>query len=162
MNKPSNRYSPLLWAALLLTLALSGCGEGGAGAASDGAGGLIPWQTQFTLAQQQARTQHKPLFLDFGADWCPPCQEMKKHVFTNPRVASLIAHRFIPVRVDLTDNQAPGVIALAQRFHINPIPALIVVDAQGREIARQEGYLDPRDLVAWLQQYAPPATQPAS
>ena len=45
----------------------------------------IDWHTgTIEKAFKLAKEQNKHLFLYWGAVWCPPCNHIKKKVFTNP------------------------------------------------------------------------------
>ncbi len=43
--------------------------------------------------------EHKPVFLYWGAVWCPPCNEIKSEVFSKTRFDELM-EPFIPVYLD--------------------------------------------------------------
>ena len=76
-----------------------------------------------------------PALLDFHADWCGPCRQMR------PVVDALTAKRF-PVRsIDIDDHAD-----LAERYRIEAVPTFVVVDRDGRELARREGLQSALDL----------------
>src|SRR5208282_5625954 len=50
---------------------------------------------------QAAKSQHKPIVIDFSADWCVPCREMERTTFIDPAVVRE-ATGFIRLRANLT------------------------------------------------------------
>jgi thiol-disulfide isomerase/thioredoxin len=76
-----------------------------------------------------------PAILDFHAEWCPPCKQMR------PRVELLSKNNY-PVRsIDVDEHPE-----LAERYRIEGVPTFVVVDAEGKEIAREEGLIEAREL----------------
>ncbi|HEX8201440.1 MAG TPA: thioredoxin domain-containing protein, partial [Isosphaeraceae bacterium] len=71
----------------------------------------------------------RPVLLDFHAAWCGPCQKMR------PEVEALVQKHY-PVRSIDIDADAE----LARRYDVTSVPTFIVVDPQGRSLARTEGY----------------------
>ena len=86
----------------------------------------------------------KPLVVVMSATWCPPCQAMKKEVWTDSSVESWIAANAKAIYVDV-DQQG----AAAQACNVSGIPAIIVFKG-GREVSRQVGYMDAGQLIGWL------------
>ena len=79
--------------------------------------------------------------LDFHAEWCPPCKQMR------PEVAKLRAQG-VPVRsVDI--DAEPD---LAARYKVTGVPAFVVVDPDGKSLARTEGYQPAAKLAAFYHQ----------
>jgi thiol:disulfide interchange protein len=83
------------------------------------------------------------------ADWCIPCQRLKRGPLSDEQVAEVIRRTCEPVYLDVSDTSEPAVVELASRLGVGPIPALILLE-NGREIGRHEGYLSSESLLAWL------------
>jgi protein disulfide-isomerase len=62
-----------------------------------------------------ARTQNKPVFLYWGAKWCPPCHELKATVFSRPDFIEKLT-LFIPVYLDGDD---PGAQKWGDKFGVS-------------------------------------------
>ena len=109
-----------------------------------------PWVQDFSTAQSQATSSGKPLFLNFTADWCPPCQEMKKKTFPDPAVQQFLVDRFVVVKIDLTNpNEAQN--ALSEQYGVQFIPTYIIASANGKPIANRSGFVPTPEFLAWLQ-----------
>jgi thioredoxin-related protein len=85
----------------------------------------------FKLAKQE----DKPIFLYWGAVWCPPCQEIKQTVFKSRRFISL-SDSFVPIYLDGDTARAQ---TAGERFGVKGYPTMIVFSAAGQEITRIPG-----------------------
>ncbi len=134
-------------AMLMLTLALfslTACDRGGSSAHDP-----TPWVNDFAVAKATAVQQGKPMLLNFTADWCPPCQDMKKRTLPDVRVQQLLSEKYVPVKVDLT-NPGPAQNALAEHYGVNGIPSYLIANSQGEVISQQVGFVAADDFVGWL------------
>ncbi len=123
---------------------------------------LDGWQPGLDAGMAEAEAQGRPMLLMFTADWCGPCQTLKKDVIQTPEVRAAIDAGFVPVVVDLTDQSSnnPGVAAV-QRYGVRGIPMLVLTDARGRPLPGTIAYPDfahspprfsqsPEGFLAWL------------
>ncbi|MFW6059407.1 MAG: thioredoxin family protein [Phycisphaeraceae bacterium] len=117
----------------------------------------VDWRHDFQAGVDAASAADKPLLLYFGADWCPPCLELRARVFSQDHVADTIEQRFVPVKIDLTDPNATQQ-QLAQRYEAQYIPLLVIADAEGTPLTRYNGGLSADNLLQWLDQGAPSAS----
>ena len=97
-----------------------------------------------------AKLQHKPVLLDFYADWCVACKELDEHTFANPQVQAKLKD-FVLLRVDMTANNAND-RALMKRYGVIAPPTLIFFDAKGREFKSNQvvGNMAPADFLKRL------------
>ena len=105
---------------------------------------LVPWQSDLPAAQAQAKVSNKPVLAYFTAEWCGPCQEMRRRVFSDRSVADA-AERVIPVRIDV-DKQP----ALARQFNIEAMPTFMLLDADGKPLRSETGGMEAAEFVQWL------------
>jgi thiol:disulfide interchange protein len=107
--------------------------------------GIIPWRSDFESARQAAIDAHKPLFVDFRASWCGPCQEMDETTWSDQKVAAALGD-YVPVSVDVDSDPA-----IAQRYQINNLPAVVIIDPATGNIGRGlVGAANPREFLEWL------------
>ena len=114
-----------------------------------------------SAALQKARTEGKPLLVDFEADWCTVCKRWDYHVYNDQEVAGLLS-RFVLLKIN-SDFSFTGDL---QRFggtnppylvfldaDANPLLTFPFVDEHGQEIRQTKGlnhFQCPLDFVATL------------
>lgn len=109
----------------------------------------IAWRTDLDAALAEARSANKRVLVDFSADWCPPCQTMKHDVWPHPRVAEAISAGYVPVLVD-----ADRDTVLADRYQVSSIPTILLLDADGRVVKRNNGFLPRAGMLRFLNETA--------
>jgi len=70
-------------------------------------------------------------------------------VYSDPSVIDFISQQFTPVRAHVREN-ADAFKQLGQRFNVQWTPTILVVDADGQERHRIEGFLPADDVLAQL------------
>jgi thioredoxin-related protein len=101
----------------------------------------VPIETALANGKQAG----KPTLLFFTASWCPPCKQMKKQVLPQEAIANTIRDQFVGVYVDI-DNRA----ADAQSYGITGVPTFIIMDKDGKEIARTSGGMPASEFQQFL------------
>lgn len=95
--------------------------------------GELGWfEGDAAAAFAQARKLAKPLFLYWGASWCPPCNRIKSTIFARDDFAEL-AKSFVALHID---GDATGAQQLAAQYKLRSYPTLVVFAADGTEITR--------------------------
>ncbi len=110
-----------------------------AGAAIDSAADGIAWYPG-TPAQAlaQAAREKKPVLLYWTAAWCPPCHELKAHVFSRPEVIAR-SRSFVAVYLD---GDTDGAQKLGETWHVLGYPTAVVLRPDGTELTRVGGGMD--------------------
>jgi len=126
---------------ILLTAAVLG-----ALSAPSRAADAIAWQPWSDAAFAQARREHKFVIMDLEAVWCHWCHVMDGTTYRDPKVIALMGSRYVAVRVD--QDARPD---LSNRYEDYGWPATIVFAADGSEIVRRRGYLNPGEMASMLQ-----------
>jgi thioredoxin-like negative regulator of GroEL len=94
----------------------------------------------------RARAEHKPLFLYWGASWCPPCNQVKATLFKRLDFIER-SSQFVPVYVD---GDQPDGQKLGDRFRVRGYPTMILFSSDGSEITRLPGEIDPQQYLQVL------------
>jgi thioredoxin-related protein len=89
----------------------------------------------FALAKQTG----KPVFLYWGAVWCPPCNQVQATLFSRADFVER-SRAFLPVYVD---GDKPGAQKVASRFKVSGYPTMILFKPDGSEVTRLPGEVDP-------------------
>ncbi len=86
----------------------------------------------------KARAENKPVFLYWGAVWCPPCNQIKATVFNRPDFVER-SKGFVPVYLD---GDTPGAQKLGTQFKVRGYPTTILFKPDGTELTRLPGEVD--------------------
>jgi len=137
----------LVWALALLVGAaaggrdplspLAGLASGGGSGVSSRAPGPA-YHPVHSVAELQkalatAVTAHRPVMVDFYADWCTSCLEMEHTTFRDKTVRAALA-RMQVLRADVTAD-TPSSRALLKRFGLYGPPAYLFYDARGKALS---------------------------
>ena len=87
-----------------------------------------------------AKAESKPVFVYWGAKWCPPCNQVKATLFNRQDFIER-SRAFVPVYVD---GDSPGAQKLGARFKVSGYPTMLLFNPQGTELTRLPGEVDPQ------------------
>jgi thiol-disulfide isomerase/thioredoxin len=85
-----------------------------------------------------AKAAGKPVFLYWGAEWCPPCAQIKTTIFARREFQDR-SKLFVPVYLD---GDTPGAQKHGERFGVVGYPTMILFKPDGTEITRLPGGVD--------------------
>jgi hypothetical protein len=99
----------------------------------------IEWfEGGFDAALEAARAAGRPLFLYWGAAWCPPCNRVKHEIFGREefpaKLQSMVAMQL--------DGDSPNAQAMAARLKLRSYPTMVMYRPDGSEITRLPCELD--------------------
>ncbi len=98
-----------------------------------------------------AESQHKPIVIDFSADWCVPCREMERTTFIDPAVVREAAG-FVRLRANLTAENSANQ-AIIKEFGVEGVPTTVFIDAQGTIRKHRVGYIGPAEFLKDLHDF---------
>jgi len=133
MRKP---ILPLVLASLLATGLFASASDENA----------IQWQPWSNEAFTQAKTEHKLVMMDLEAVWCHWCHVMDEKTYHDPRVIKELQRHYIALKVD--QDSRPD---LSNRYQDYGWPATIFFAADGTELVKRSGYIEPDDMIRLLE-----------
>ena len=109
--------------------------------------GELKWLTDLPAAQAQAKAENKMVLLDFtGSDWCGWCIKFKGEALDTTEFKDYAAKNLVLVEVDFprkkpqSDEVKKANEALSKKFKADGFPTFVVLNKDGAEIGRQDGY----------------------
>lgn len=98
----------------------------------------LQWQPDLQSAYAISSRENKPMLLVFGAEWCGWCKKLEKSTLENPQMAKYINETFVPVHIDVDENQR-----IAEILEVESLPCTIVLSPQADLLGRFEGFAKP-------------------
>jgi thiol-disulfide isomerase/thioredoxin len=86
----------------------------------------------------EAVAADKPVLLYWGAEWCPPCHQLKVTIFKERNFIDR-SRLFVPVYLD---GDTASAQKYAERFGVVGYPTMVVLSPQAKEITRIAGGID--------------------
>ena len=105
------------------------------------------WQHDYSKAQEEAKTNHKLLFLNFtGSDWCGWCIKLDKDIFSQPKFKDYAHDNLVLVELDFPRRKSLPVeekkqnVHLAQQYEVLGFPTIVVLNSNGQKVWQFDGY----------------------
>ncbi len=111
------------------------------------------WQPYTPTAYEQSISAHKPVVLDFYADWCIPCKELDEQTFSDPQIRQLLS-KTTALKVNLTTDSNAFARELKAKYSVKGVPTVIFIDGQGaeRQNLRLTGFEPANKFIQRIQQ----------
>ena len=99
----------------------------------------VKWEKDFPAAIERARSEGKPVLVNFYADWCVWCKRLESTTLRDAKVASVLQNKVVPLSLNVEGDGKE----LSNEYEVDGLPTIIVLDAAGRELGRIPGYMPP-------------------
>ena len=117
------------------------------------------WLTNYQQALAQATKEKKDVLIEFaGSDWCVPCMQMEKDVFSQREFIEFAKNNLVLLKLDfprrkkLPPEEKEQNQKLGEQFTIEGFPTYVLVNPTGKELKRQIGYVEggPKKFIEWV------------
>jgi uncharacterized protein YyaL (SSP411 family) len=99
---------------------------------------VVAWNDMTPAVFARAKAEHKLVVLDGAAEWCHWCHVMDATTYHDPSVVAVLREKFIAVKVDI--DARPDI---EERYGDWGWPATVLFSAEGDEIGKFKGYIEP-------------------
>jgi thioredoxin-related protein len=105
------------------------------------------WLNDYKKAQEEAKTSHKLLLLNFtGSDWCGWCIKFDREVLSQSPFKDYARNNLVLVELDFprAKSQSPELRKqnrdLAQQYEVAGFPTIVVLNSDGQKVWQYDGY----------------------
>jgi protein disulfide-isomerase len=118
------------------------------------------WLHDYGKAQEEAKTNHKLLFLNFtGSDWCGWCIKFDRDVLSQPQFKNYAHDNLVLVELDFPRRKSLPIEEtkqnrqLAQQYEVLGFPTIVVLNSSGQKVWQFDGYFSggPEAFIEQLQ-----------
>jgi thioredoxin-related protein len=110
---------------------------------------------------EEAKTQKKPVIVDFYADWCKWCKVMDEKTFSDPGIKKIFDTDWVTIRIDTQDITTKGTYQgktmtyreLSTYFGVEGLPSFLFIDKNGEKVNIEVGYIPADQFSKFLDYY---------
>lgn len=104
----------------------------------------------FEACKEKAQQEGKIILIDLYFEGCMPCKQMDEQVFPNAEVARRLASDFILYKTDVFKEEDG--MKLARKYAASGFPTYVAVDAAGKVLDIEAGFMAVNRFIPFLQQ----------
>ena len=137
------KRSNLALCGLMCVALISGAAEEKKGEPEVAGSTELKWLASIDDAKKEAAARKVPILVDFsGSDWCGWCIRLDNEVFSKPAFKEYAGKHLVLLLLDYprskpqTDEVKRQNRELAEQFGIEGYPTVVLLDANGKELAR--------------------------
>ena len=106
----------------------------------------------FDDLKRKSATNDNHYFIVFEADWCEPCKRMKRDVFVDAELGTMVDRYFMAYQID---GESVFYKDIVKNMGVVSYPTILVFDSKNNEVARLIGYYDKESFKEELEQFLP-------
>ncbi len=103
------------------------------------------WLTDIAKGRSDAVRNRKPILVRVGAEWCPWCRKLDQEIAVPEVQTALGEWTLVALDADKSTTEI-------QALGVGSIPALRILSPLGRVVSSHDGFLNAKELVAWLEE----------
>lgn len=103
------------------------------------------WRTDLAIAHAESILKNQPMLIFIGGNKCGYCTQMEDSTLSDPSTIQYLNDEFIPVHLDIDDNQK-----IARILEVERIPCTIALSPRADLLGRFTGYVDTSNYLAAL------------
>ena len=109
--------------------------------------GGLKWREYSSESLKLTLQEHRPVLLEFTAEWCLNCKVLEKTAYANKKVIHAAKKaKLVPYRIDMTDYEEQHG-ALLKKFGGTVLPFALLMDKNGNVIQRFIGMFTANTMV---------------
>ena len=110
---------------------------------------VLEWRHDEKAAFAEAKSSGKGVMIDFAATYCLPCKKLETKTFAEREVFAKITAGYVPLKFDVSKGTDADE-ALQEKYGAETLPAVILFDAEGRELGRVSEFVPPDEFMKVL------------
>lgn len=106
----------------------------------------VRWHTDLSAALKEAKRGNKQiLLLVTGSDWCPPCKNLEKKIFSQKSFIES-SHSVVLLKADFprkrkqSDAEKKQARLITQKYRISGYPTVFLLDSNGKILDKKVGF----------------------
>jgi thioredoxin-related protein len=112
-------------------------------------GSDVVWR-DYSEGIKLARSQDKPVVIDFFAEWCKWCKVMDKETFSDPEISDKLSRDYIAIRIHTDQNPDEKINFknhtltkqdLAMMLGVQGLPTVVFMDKEENLITKVPGFI---------------------
>lgn len=117
---------------------------------------VVKW-VSLEQALESNKSNPKPIFIDFTAEWCGWCKVMDKNTFSDVNVSAYMNENFYSVRLDYDSKEQVEFFGekytpreLGEKYKVPGLPTILLVAPDNKKSKTLVGYKKPDPFLAKL------------